>query len=233
MLLNYGVGEDSWESLGLQGDPTSPFWRRSALGLLWREWCWKLKLQYFGHLVQRVDSLEKTLMLGGIGGGRDWGQEEKGTTEDEMARWHHRLNGRGFGWTPGVGDGQGGLGAAIHGVAKSWTRLSDWTELNWIISSVEHLFICQLAIWCKELTHWKRPWCWERLKAGGEEDKRGWDVWMASLTQWIWVWASSGSWYGQRGLVCCSSCSCKESDTTEQLNWTDTDLCLQSGVSAF
>ena len=48
----------------------------------------KLKLQYFGHLMQRVDSLEKTLMLGGIGG-----QEEKGTTEDEMAGWHHHLNG--------------------------------------------------------------------------------------------------------------------------------------------
>ena len=51
----------------------------------------KLKLQYFGHLMQRVDSLEKTLMLGGI-----WGQEEKGTTEDEMSGWHHRLNGREF-----------------------------------------------------------------------------------------------------------------------------------------
>ena len=50
----------------------------------------KLKLQYFGHLMRRVDSLEKTLMLGG----RDWGQEEKGTTEDEMAGWHHRLDGR-------------------------------------------------------------------------------------------------------------------------------------------
>ena len=49
----------------------------------------KLKLQYFGHLMRRVDSLEKTLILGGIGGGRDWGQEEKGTTEDEMAGWHH------------------------------------------------------------------------------------------------------------------------------------------------
>ena len=53
----------------------------------------KLKLQYFGHLMQKADSLEKTLMLGGIGkdsdAGRDWGQEEKGTTEDEMAGWHH------------------------------------------------------------------------------------------------------------------------------------------------
>ena len=52
----------------------------------------KLKLQYFGHLMGRVDSLEKTLMLGRI-----WGQEKKGTTEDEMAGWHHRLDGHGFG----------------------------------------------------------------------------------------------------------------------------------------
>ena len=64
----------------------------------------KLKLQYFGYLMWRVDSLEKTLMLRGIGG-----QEKKGMTEDEMAGWHHRLNGHEFEWTPGVGDGQGGL----------------------------------------------------------------------------------------------------------------------------
>ena len=48
-----------------------------------------------------------------------------------------------------------------------------------------------LAIWCKELTHWKRPWCWERLKVGEEGDNRGWDGWMASSTQWTWVWANS------------------------------------------
>ena len=60
----------------------------------------KLKLQYFGHLMQRVNSLEKTLMLGG-----DWGQEEKGMTEDDMAGWHHRLNGRELEGTLGVGDG--------------------------------------------------------------------------------------------------------------------------------
>ena len=65
----------------------------------------RLKRQYFGHLMQRVDSLEKTLMLGGTGGG----QEEKGMTEDELSGWHHRLDAREFGWTPGVGDGQGGL----------------------------------------------------------------------------------------------------------------------------
>ena len=51
------------------------------------------------------------------------------------------------------------------------------------------------AIWCEEPTHWKRPWCWERLRAGGEGDNRGWDGWMASLTQWTWVWASSRRWW--------------------------------------
>ena len=79
----------------------------------------KLKLQYFGHLMRRVDSLEKTLMLGGI-----WGQEEKGTTEDEMAGWHHGLDGHGSECTLGVGDGQGGLACC-----DSWGRKeSDKTE---------------------------------------------------------------------------------------------------------
>ena len=63
----------------------------------------KLKLQYFGHLMRRVDPLEKT------DAGTDWGQEKKGTTEDEMAGWHHRLDAREFECTSGVGDGQGGL----------------------------------------------------------------------------------------------------------------------------
>ena len=62
--------------------------------------------------------------------GRDWGQEEKGTTEDEMAGWHHWLNGRESEWTPGVGDGQGGLACCDSWVAKSWTWLSNWTELK-------------------------------------------------------------------------------------------------------
>ena len=61
--------------------------------------------------------------------GRDWGQEEKGTTGDEMAGWHHWLDAHEFGWTLGVGDGQRDWRAAIHGVAKSQTWLSDWTEL--------------------------------------------------------------------------------------------------------
>ena len=78
----------------------------------------KLKLQYFGHLMQRVDSFEKDWCW------RDGGQEEKGTTEDEIAGWHHWLNGHEFGWTPGVGDGQGGLACC-----DSWGhKESDMTE---------------------------------------------------------------------------------------------------------
>ena len=59
-----------------------------------------------------------------------------------------------------------------------------------------------LATWCEELTHLKRPWCWERLKAGDRDD-RGWDGWMASLTRWTWVWASSRSWWwtGKPGVL--------------------------------
>ena len=56
------------------------------------------------------------------------------------------------------------------------------------------LKLLHFATWCEELTHLKRPWCWERLKAGGEGDNRGWDGWMASLTRWTWVWVSFRSW---------------------------------------
>ena len=66
--------------------------------------------------------------------GRDLGQEEKGMTEGEMAGWHHRLNGHKFEWMPGVRDGQGGLACCNLGVTKSWTQLSDWTELNWKVT---------------------------------------------------------------------------------------------------
>ena len=60
-----------------------------------------------------------------------------------------------------------------------------------------------LASWCEELTYWKRPWCWERLNAGGEGDDRGWDGWMASPTRWTWIWARSGCWWwtGKPGML--------------------------------
>ena len=106
MLLNWGVGEDSWESLGLQEDQNSLFYSKSVLNIRWKDWCW------------------------------------------------------------------------------SWSSNT-------------------LATWCEELTHQKRPWCWERLKAGREGDGKGWDGRMASLTQWTWVWADSRSWWwtGKPGVL--------------------------------
>ena len=71
----------------------------------------------------------------------DWGQEEKGTTEDEMAEWHQWLDGREFGWTLGVGDGWGGWRAVIHGVAKSWTWLSNWSDLIWSSLSIHSEYL--------------------------------------------------------------------------------------------
>ena len=78
-----------------------------------------------------------------------------------------------------------------------------------------------LASWCKELTHLKRPWCWERLKAGGEGDDRGWDGWMASLIRCTRVWVNSWSWQLTGRLGCCRPWGCKKSGKTEQLNWTE------------
>ena len=77
-----------------------------------------------------------------------------------------------------------------------------------------------LATWYKKLTHLKRPWCWKRLKAGGEGDDRRWDDWMASLSWWTWVWASFGSWWWTGKPSVLQSMWYKESDS-EWLNWTD------------
>ena len=79
-----------------------------------------------------------------------------------------------------------------------------------------------LATWCKELTHWKRPWCWERLWADREGD-RGWDSWMASLTQWTWVWVNSGSWWwtGRPGVLQVLGLQRVGHDWATELNWTE------------
>ena len=124
MLLNCGVGEDSWESLGLQGDQTSQSWKKSVLDVHWEDWCW------------------------------------------------------------------------------SWNSNT-------------------LATWCEEPTHWKRPWCWERLKTEGEGDDRGWDGWMESLTWWTWVWVSSRSWWwtGRPGVVPSMGSQRVRHDWATELNW--------------
>ena len=121
MLLNCGVGEDSWESLGLQGDPTSLSQRISVLNIHWKDGCW------------------------------------------------------------------------------SWNSNT-------------------LATRCEELTHWKRPWCWERLKVGGEGDEMV--GWHHSLNGHESEWTPRVG-DGQGGLVCCSPWGCKDLDTTEWLIWTE------------
>ena len=121
MLLNCGVGEDSWESLGLQGDPTN-----HSDDQPW---------DFFGGNDAEAETPvlwpphAKSWLIGkDPDAERDWGQEEKGTTEDEMAGWHHWLDGHESGWTLGVGDGQGGLACC-----NSWGRkeLDTTEQLNW------------------------------------------------------------------------------------------------------
>ena len=79
-----------------------------------------------------------------------------------------------------------------------------------------------LATWCGELTHWKRPWCWERLRAGGEGDDRGWDGWMASPTQWTCVWMDSRSWWwtGRPGVLRFMGSQRVGHDWATEMNWT-------------
>ena len=80
-----------------------------------------------------------------------------------------------------------------------------------------------LAPWCEELTHLKRPWCWERLKAGRKGDDRRWDGWMASPTQWTWVWVNSRRWWwtGRPGMLLSMGLQRVRHDWVTEMNWTE------------
>ena len=122
MLLNCGVGEDSWESLGLQGDPTCPFWRDQPWDFLGRN-------DAKAETPVLWPPHEKSWLIGkDPDDGRDWGQEEKGMTEDETAGWHHWLDGCESEWTLGAGDGQGGLACCDSSGCKE-SDMPEW--LNW------------------------------------------------------------------------------------------------------
>ena len=125
MLLNCGTGEDSWESLRLQGEPTSQSSRKSVLNIHWKDWCWS----WNSHTL--ATWLKNWLIWKDPDAGKDWRQEEKGMTEDEMVGWHQwRLNGHEFEYTLGVGDVQGSLACCSTWGRKEsdMAELLKWTE---------------------------------------------------------------------------------------------------------
>ena len=127
MLLNRDVGEDLWEESARRSNQSimkeiSPEYSLEGLML-------KLKLRYFGHLNGKSQIIRKA-----PDAGKDWRQEEKEMTEDEMVGWHHQLDWPASEQAPGIGDGQGGLACCYScGRKESYIRLSDWTELNWAL----------------------------------------------------------------------------------------------------
>ena len=115
---------------------------------------------------------------------------------------------------------------AVQGTLKSLLQhLSSKASIlqcsAFFIVQLSHLWTWPLATWCAELTHWKRPWCWERLKEGGEGDDREWDGWMASLAQWTWVRASSRSWWCTRqpGVLQSMGSQRVKHNWAAELNW--------------
>ena len=148
MFLNSGVGEDSWEFLGLQGDLTSPSWRRSVLVVHWRNWCWSWNSNTWAAWYQELTHLKRSMQERLRAGG-------EGTTEDEMVGWHHQLNGHGFGWTLGVGDGQEG-----REYCSSWGRKqSDTTEwLNWTDSAIRKENLPFAATWMNHVQGHYAKW---------------------------------------------------------------------------
>ena len=154
MLLNCGAREDSWESLGLQGDPTSPFWRRSALGFLWREWCWSWNSSTLATSCEELTHWKSLWCWEGLGAG--------GEGDDKRMRW---LDGITDSEDVSLSElwklvmGREVLRAAIHGVSKSGTRLSDlnWTELH-SCSYANYSIVCLL--FCSSIYLPKLVWSW-------------------------------------------------------------------------
>ena len=133
MLLNCGIGEDSWVPWTARRSNQSIL-KEIIPGVQWRDWCWSWN----------SNTLATWLIGKDPDAGKIWGQEEKGMTQDEMVGWHHWLDGHGFGWTLGVGDGQGGLECC-----NSWgcKELDTTEQLNWTscISDWSTIFTAQMT----------------------------------------------------------------------------------------
>ena len=125
MLSNCGIGEDFWESPGLQGDQGSQL-RKSVLNICWKDWCWSWSSNTLATQLEDLTHWKRPWCWERLRAGG------KGMTEDEMAGWHHQLDGRELEWTPGDGDGQGGVlqFMGLQRVGHNWA-----TELNWTDSS--------------------------------------------------------------------------------------------------
>ena len=124
MLLHCGVGEDSWESLGLQGDPTSPSWRRSVLGVHWKDWCWSWNSSTVATWCEELTHWKRPWCWEGLGAGGE------GDAEDEMVEWHHRLDGNECEQTPGVSEGQGSLVCHRPWGHKELDRTEWWNNIQ-------------------------------------------------------------------------------------------------------
>ena len=125
MILNCCVGVDSLESLGLQGDPTSPSQKRSVLGVHWKDWSWSWNSNTLATWCKELSHLKNP------DAGKVWGQEEKGTTEDELAGWHQwtwvRVDSRRWWWT-----GRTGMLIFMGRKESDMAERLNWTERTWI-----------------------------------------------------------------------------------------------------
>ena len=148
MVLNCGVGEDSWESHGdcKEMQPVLPKEDQSWVSFIgspslevlhWKDWCWYWNSSTLATWGKELTHLKRPWCWERLGAGG------KGKTEDEMVVWHHRLNGHEFGGLQELVMDREAQRAAIHGVTKNRTRLRDWTELNWTeLTEAPHAWSC-------------------------------------------------------------------------------------------
>ena len=188
---------------------------------LWREWCWSWNSSTLATSCEELTHWKRLWCWEGLGAGGGGDDRRWDGWMASLTRWTWVwVNSRSWWWTgrPGVLWFMGSQRVGRDWATKlNWTaRYIHWKDWSWSLNSNT------LATWCEKLTHWKRIWCSEGLKAGGQGDDREWDGWMASPAQWTWVWASSGSWWwtGKPGMLQ-SMGSQRVSDLTERLNWTE------------
>ena len=112
---------------------------------------------------------------------------------------------------------------------NAWERSLKAGALGQMYTHGWFMWMYTLATSCKELTYWKKPWCWDGLGAGGEGDDRRWDRWMASPTRWAWVWVNSRSWWwtGKPGVLWFMGSQRVGHDRVTEQNWTECKNTLQ------